>query len=85
MELGVELAKKAAKLIGSPTLFLANVSGTYGSVGWITGHENAQALEASQQALGSDEDWVKLVDKGVAGVYADDPSATTQLIYRRLA
>jgi hypothetical protein len=66
-------------------LFLANVSGTYGSVGWITGHENAQALEASQQALASDEDWVKFVDKGVAGVYADDPGATTQLIYRRLA
>ena len=85
MELGVDLAKKAAKLIGSPTLFLANVSGTYGSVGWITGHENAQALEASQQALASDEDWVKFVDKGVAGVYADDPGATTQLIYRRLA
>jgi hypothetical protein len=45
--------------------------------GWITGHENAQALQASQQALASDEDWVKFVDKGVAGVYADDPSATT--------
>jgi hypothetical protein len=85
MELGVELAQRAEKVIGTPTLFLANATGTYGSVGWISAHDDAQALEASQQALASDADWVKFVDKNVAGVYADEPSQTTQLIFRRLA
>jgi hypothetical protein len=85
MELGIKLAQRAEKLIGTPTLFLANATGSYGSVGWITGHENAQALEASQQALASDEDWVTYIDKNVGGVYTDEPSHTTQLIFRRLA
>jgi hypothetical protein len=85
MEAGVELAQRAEKLIGTPTLFLANVTGSYGTVGWLTGHDNVQALEASQQALASDPDWAKFVDKKTAGVYTDDPSQTTQLIFRRLA
>jgi hypothetical protein len=85
MELGVKLAQRAEKLIGTPTLFLANATGTYGSVGWITAHENAQTLETSQQALASDEDWVTYIDKNVGGVYTDEPSQTTQLIFRRLA
>jgi hypothetical protein len=85
MELGIKLAQRAEKLTGTPTLFLANATGSYGSVGWITGHENAQALEASQQALASDEDWVTYIDKNVGGVYTDEPSHTTQLIFRRLA
>jgi hypothetical protein len=85
MEVGIELAQRAEKVINTPTLFLAGVTGNYGSVAWLSGHENAQALEASQQALASDQDWAHLVDKKTAGVYTDDPTQTTQLIYRRLA
>lgn len=85
MEVGVELAQRAEKIIGTPTLFLANVTGSYGSVGWLNGHENVQALEASQQALASDADWAQFVDKKTDGVYTDDPTQTTQLIFRRLA
>jgi hypothetical protein len=44
-----------------------------------------QTLESAQQALAADADWAKYVDKETAGVYADEPSLTTQLIYRRLA
>jgi hypothetical protein len=85
MEVGVELAQRAEQVMNTPTLFLANVTGNYGSVGWLSGHENVQALEASQQALASDADWAQFVDKKTAGVYSDDPNQTTQLIYRRLA
>jgi hypothetical protein len=42
-------------------------------------------MEAAQQALAGDQDWAKFVDKATAGVYADEPSLTTQTIYRRLA
>jgi hypothetical protein len=85
MEAGVELAQRAEKVMGTPVLFAANVTGNYGSVGWLSGYENVQALEAAQTALASDPDWAKFVDKKTSGVYSDDPSATTQLIYRRLA
>jgi hypothetical protein len=34
--------------MGTPSLFLADVTGKYGSVGWVSGYENVQALEAAQ-------------------------------------
>lgn len=85
LEVGVELAQRAEKITGTPTLFLADVTGTYGGVSWATAHENVQALEMAQQALANDPSWVQHVDRETAGVYADEPSLTTQIIYRRLA
>jgi hypothetical protein len=85
MELGVEIAQRSEKITGTPTLFLADVTGAYGGVGWVSGHENIQALEAAQQKLASDASWAKYLDKEVKGTYADEPGHTTQLIYRRLA
>jgi hypothetical protein len=84
-EAGIELAERAEKIMATPTLFLADVTGMYGGVGWVSGYENAQALEAAQQALNGDEHWAKFVDKETKGVYAEEPSLTTQIIYRRLA
>ena len=85
MAAGVELAQRAEKIMGTPSLFLANVTGNYGGVGWASAFENVQALEAAQLALAGDESWAKFVDKATAGVYAEEPSLTTQVIYRRLA
>ena len=85
LEAGVELAQRAEKIMSTPSLFLADVTGIYGGVAWASGYENVQALESAQQALVSDESWAKLVDKATAGVYAEEPSLTTQTIYRRLA
>ena len=85
MELGVEIAQRAEKITGTPTLFLADVTGIYGGVGWVSGHENIQALETAQQKLASDASWAKYLDKEVKGTYVDEPGQTTQLIYRRLA
>jgi hypothetical protein len=82
MELGINSRSGRRSSSAHRPLFLANATRTYGSVGWITGHENAQALEASQQALASDEDWVTYIDKNVGDVYTDEPSHTTQLIFR---
>jgi hypothetical protein len=85
MELGVEIAQRAEKITGTPTLFLADVTGTYGAVGWVSGHASVQAVEAAQQALAADPSWATYLDKEVRGTYVDEPSLTTQLIYRRLA
>ena len=85
MELGVEISQRAEKITGTPTLFLTDVTGTYGSVGWVSGHANATELEAAQQKLAADTSFTKYIDKEVKDTYADEPSVTTQLIYRRLA
>ncbi len=85
MEIGIALAQRAEKIMGTPALFLADVTGMYGGVAWASGYENVQALEAAQQALASDQDWAKFVDKETKGVYVEEPSLTTQIIYRRLA
>ena len=82
MTTGVEIAQRAEKITGVPTMFVANVTGQYGGVGWMTGFVDTQGLEASQQAMAADEDWAKQVDKAGA-VYAADPGVTTQLIHRR--
>jgi hypothetical protein len=84
MTTGVEIAQRAEKVTGTPTMFVANVTGLYGGVGWMTGFADTQALEAAQQAMSADEDWAKQVDKA-GSVYAADPAVTTQLIHRRFA
>ena len=84
MEIGVEIAQRAEAIAKVPTLFLADSTGTYGGVGWVSGHENVQAMEAAQQRLMADAGWLKFIDKEVRGVYSDEPSMTTQLVYRRL-
>jgi hypothetical protein len=84
MELGVEIAQRAEKITGIPTVFGAGVTGPYGAVAWISAYESIQAVEAAQQALASDADWVSFIDKKVTGVYVDDPDTTQQRVYRRI-
>jgi hypothetical protein len=84
IELGVDIAQRAEKIIGSPVLFATSATGPYGAVAWITGYADVNAFEASQQALAADTKFGEFVDKSVPGVYADDPTATQSLIYRRI-
>jgi seryl-tRNA synthetase len=65
----VEIAQRAEKITGTPTLFVTDVTGIYGSVGWLTGHESVQAMEAAEQAAAVALD--KLIE-GLPNVLADD-------------
>ena len=84
IELGGEIAQRAEKVIGSPVLFATSATGAYGAVAWITAYTDVHALDAAQQALAADTKFAEFVDKSVPGIYADDPAATEQLIYRRI-
>jgi hypothetical protein len=84
MTTGIEIAQRAEKTTGTPTLFVANVTGQYGGVAWMSGFADTDALEAAQAAMAADEDWAKQVDKA-GSVYAAEPAVTTQLIHRRIA
>ena len=85
IELAIEIAQRAEKTVGVPVLVATGVTGNYGSVAWLSGYASVQELERSQQALAADAKFAEVVDKGVRGVYVDDPSMTQQFIYRHLA
>ncbi len=85
MTVGAELAERAEQITGSSTLFVAGATGSYGSVGWLTAHDDIQAMEASQAALAGNAEWLELVDREAGSAYVDDPGETTSLVYRRIA
>jgi hypothetical protein len=84
MEVGVQIAQRAEEISGMPTMFVANATGPYGGVAWLTGFESVQALEAGEGALLADPTWVELIDRDAAGVYVEEPTVTVQTIYRRV-
>lgn len=84
MEVGVEIAQRAQQVTGIPTAFLADTTGNYGGVRWITGYETIEQLQAAGQAIAGDVKFTQFVDKEAAGVYLAGPSVTTQRIARRI-
>jgi hypothetical protein len=84
IELGVEIAQRVEKVTGLPGLFGTAATGNYGAVGWITGYGDVNEMERAQAALAADADFGKFVDKNVPGVYVDDPTASQQLIFRKI-
>ena len=85
MELGVEIAQRATQVTGIPTAFLADTTGTYGAVRWITGYETVNQLQTAEQAISGDVKFTQFVDKEVGSVYLSGPAVTTQRIARRIA
>jgi hypothetical protein len=84
MELGIEIAQRAEKALGVPVLFGTGVTGNYGAVSWLSGYADTASLERSQQALAADAKFVEFIDQNVPGVYAEEPSESQQLIWRRI-
>jgi hypothetical protein len=84
IELGVEIAQRAEKTSGIPTMLVTGMTGAYGSVGWISGYGDIKEFEAAQQKLAADTKFGEFVDKSVRGVYTEDSTVTSQLLYRRI-
>jgi hypothetical protein len=81
MAIGVEIAEMATSLTSNATMFVASLFGDYGAVGWISGAADLATLEADNEVLSADAEWLKLVDR--AG-HAYAPGVTGRLL-RRLA
>jgi len=73
MALGVEIAQRAEKITGVPTAFVADATGNYGGVAWLTAFANVAELERGEQTLNTDQGFIELIDTQAAGVYADQP------------
>ena len=80
---GVEIAQAAEKVTGIPTIFSSGLTGSYGSVGFVTGYETIAALEQAQAKLASDAGWIKLIDS-TKGCFVEDAASTQQTIHRRV-
>lgn len=76
---GVEIAQRAEKATGQPTLFLRNVTGPYGGVAWISGYVSMDELEKAEEKTASDHDFGEFVDRE-ASVYL--PGASQRIIQR---
>ena len=84
MTAGVEIAETATRISGRPTMFVRALTGPYGGIGWLTGHETIAQLEAGQDALAADPAWLKLVDS-TEGAFVEDASITVSTLYRKIA
>ena len=82
LEVGVQVAQLAEKITGVPTLFGVNVTGAYGSIGWVTGYESVQQFQESEAALAVDPEWMALLDRDASQVYAESASSSEQLVWR---
>ena len=83
VELGMQIAQHAEKVTGVPTLFGVSMTGAYGRVGWITGYERVRQYEEAQATLMADPEWLGLLDRDAAA-YSDSPTASEQLVWRRV-
>ena len=80
---GIELAERAEAITGVPTMFVRALTGPYGEVGWLTGHETITQDQETESALAADQGWMRLVDEA-SQCYVDNPMITQQTIHRRL-
>jgi hypothetical protein len=85
LEVGVQIAQLAEKITGVPTLFGVNVTGPYGSIGWVTGYESVQQYQESEASLAVDPEWMALLDRDASQAYAESASASEQLVWRLVA
>lgn len=83
-DLGVRLAERATAIGGNPCLFLADSTGSFGGVGWITGFADVAEMQRSEAAVMADPDFIGLVDES-HGVYANgDQTTSFQHCYRQV-
>jgi hypothetical protein len=82
IEVGIAIAQKATEICGLPTAFLMASTGSYGGCAWITSATSVRALEAGEQAVNTNADFVALIDKEAAACFL--PGVATQSIWRRV-
>jgi hypothetical protein len=83
IELGVETAQLASKITGCPTSFAMNVTGSYGSVEWLTVYASIDDMQRAGEVIAADSNFNQKVDKELSKVYL--PGVTTQTAFRKIA
>ena len=84
IELGLEIAERAAKITGEQVTFVKGVTGDYSAIEWITSYESVQKLQAAGDKLNADASFLELLDNEVPGVYESGLGITPQTIFRKV-
>ncbi|HET7652393.1 MAG TPA: hypothetical protein VFK42_05095 [Acidimicrobiales bacterium] len=82
VEAGIEIADRATKLSGLPTVFMIASTGEYGGVAWLTTASSLEELERGEQATNGDPEFIRYIDEVASKVY--QAQGTTQTLFRRL-
>ena len=82
IEAGIEIADRATKLSGLPTVFLMSSTGNYGGVAWLTTASSLEELERGEQATNGDPEFIRYIDEVASKVY--QAQGTTQSLFRRI-
>jgi hypothetical protein len=80
IEVGVRIAEMATEIGGLPTSFLLSSTGTYAGCAWLTNGPGLRELEAAEQAVNANPDFLTLIDEEAATCFL--PGVTTQSIWR---
>jgi hypothetical protein len=80
--LGVEIAQRVKALTGRATSFGQAATGVYGEVGWISTYDSIEQLQAAEQAISSDAEFVALLDERASQAY--QPGTASQMITRKV-
>ena len=80
--LGVEIAQLAKSLTGRPTSFGASATGAYGEVCWISLYDSIEQLQAAEEAINANADFLELIDDKASKAYL--PGEAQQTISRKV-
>ncbi len=81
--LGVELAQQLKAITGRPTSFGTSVTGPFGAVAFFILSETIEQVQAANEALAADADWLTAMDERASKAYVAESSE--RMIIRRLA
>ena len=81
--LGIEIAQRVKAITGSSASFGASLTGPYGQVAWFVMSDTIDQLQAGNEAIGADADWMTLMDDQASKAYVG--AVSHRFIMRRLA
>ena len=80
----IAIADRVKDITGSmPTVSMAT-TGPYGGITWSSAFPGMASMEAANEAMAADPEWIPFVDATTAGLFTTDPTVTTQSMYRRI-
>lgn len=81
--LGVELAQRIKAITGRPTSFGTSLTGRFGEVAFFMLSDTIEQVEAANEALAADADWMATMDERASAAFV--PEASERMITRRIA
>lgn len=83
MALGVEVAQRVKAITGSSASFGATITGPYGQVAWFVLTDTIEQMQAGNEAIAADPEWVAMMDDRASKAYVG--AVSHRFMMRRMA